>query len=61
MADTYGTCFLPDLMSPTATDSSQPPPGSTHWYLVTGENLVGEGPMGYNSFFEERPNSSQCP
>jgi hypothetical protein len=32
-----------------------------HAYLVTGENPVGEGSLGFNSNLQERPNLTPCP
>jgi hypothetical protein len=36
-------------------------PGSTAFYLVTGETVRGEGSLGYASSGEERPNDNPCP
>jgi hypothetical protein len=61
LADDYGTCFLPDLLVSQAMDASNPPASFMHTYLVTGENAVGEGGMGYASNLLQRPNLTPCP
>ena len=61
LADSYGTCFRPDLPMPETVDHSTPPVGQTHFYLVTAENTVGESGLGYNSESFERPNTAPCP
>jgi len=61
LADDYGTCFRPDLMVPQTQDASGPPTGQMHIYLVTGENAVGEGSLGFTSSRQERPNRTPCP
>jgi hypothetical protein len=52
-ADTNG---LPDFPDP-----SIPGPGSIAYYLVTGRNLLGEGPLGPPASVPPRINDSQCP
>jgi hypothetical protein len=61
LADDYGSCFATSLPLPEAMDGSDPPPGWCHFYLATGVNLLGEGPMGFNSALQERPNFTPCP
>ena len=57
----YGTCFLSDLVSPTAEDGADPPSGVGWTYLVSGENSAGEGVLGNDSFGALRPNATPCP
>ena len=61
LADDYGSCFLPDLMVTQAPDSSEPAGGVFFGYLVTGENVVGEGDLSTNRFGVTRPNDAPCP
>jgi hypothetical protein len=61
LADHYGFCFQPNLFTPQAIDGSNPPIGALHHYLVTGENSVGEGSLGFNSQLLIRPNYTPCP
>lgn len=61
LADFYGACFQPEMVENQAPDSSSPPAGNTSFYLVTGENPVGEGSMGYASNGLERRNTDPCP
>jgi hypothetical protein len=55
------TCLPPALASPGLTDSAFPPAGTTFYYLVSGENACGEGPLGSASSGTPRPNTSPCP
>ena len=41
----YGACFAGDLADNWTTDPSDPPQSGAWFYLVTGVNPVGEGPM----------------
>ena len=61
LADDYGSCFLPDLMVLQADDASDPPADEMHTYLITGENGVGEGGLGFATGPLERPNDNPCP
>lgn len=61
LADDYGSCFLPDLMVTQASDALEPAAGVFFGYLVTGENVVGEGDLSTNSFGVTRPNDAPCP
>jgi len=61
LADDYGQCLQPGLAVAEATDLSVPPAGQAHDYLVTAENPLGEGSMGFNSGWVERPNAKPCP
>ncbi|MGH9868074.1 MAG: metallophosphoesterase [Candidatus Polarisedimenticolia bacterium] len=55
------TCFLPGIVGGSATDASTPAAGTILFYLVTGENLCGEGSMGNSSQGTLRPNPAPCP
>jgi hypothetical protein len=61
VADTYGSCFAPDLLIPEVVDGSVPPLQEIQFYTVTGENAVGEGTMGWTSYGVQRPNVTPCP
>jgi hypothetical protein len=54
-------CLPPSLASPGATDGTNPPPGASFYYLVSGRNACGEGPLGASSNGQPRPNPSPCP
>jgi len=54
-------CLAPSLPSPGAVDGAAPPPGAAFYYLVTGRNVCGEGPLGAASNGQQRPNPSPCP
>jgi len=59
----YGDCLLADIPLATneASDPEIPPLGECWFYLVTGENSVGEGPLGWDWFGGLRENSDPCP
>jgi len=61
VADDYGACFLPEVVANEAPDSSSPPVAKTSFYLVAGENPVGEGEIGYASNGLPRPHVQPCP
>jgi hypothetical protein len=61
IADDYGSCQQPDLVLNEAPDSTVPLAGSAGFYLVSGENTVGEGTFGFASNGGERPNAKPCP
>ncbi len=54
------TCRAASLPSPAATDLASPPQGAVLYYLVSGRNACGEGPLGPASSGQERPNPSPC-
>jgi len=54
-------CFAPGLPSPGASDGSTSPAGTSFYYLVAGVNACGEGPLGFTSGSQLRPNLSPCP
>ncbi len=60
-ADGYGACLDPGLASASDNDASTPAPGAGYFYLVTGRNPAGEGPLGNASSGAARPNISPCP
>jgi len=60
-ADSYGTCLDSALAFTAATDATSPGPGSGYFYLVTGRNAGGEGPLGAASSGAARPNREPCP
>ncbi len=46
---------------PDTTDSQSPPPNDGFYYLVTGTNLEGEGPLGPPGAMPPRIHDGQCP
>ena len=46
---------------PDATDAYLPALGDASFYLVTGENLTGEGPLGPPGAWPPRIHALQCP
>jgi hypothetical protein len=56
-----GACFRANLASPAATDAEIPAAGAPFFYLVTGRNAAGEGPMGTDSAGRARVNATPCP
>jgi hypothetical protein len=46
---------------PDTTDITSPPVGGGFYYLVTGRNLTGEGPLAPPGAARPRINDSQCP
>jgi hypothetical protein len=46
---------------PDTLDTSAPGPGTTYFYLVTGRNLTGEGPLEPSGGVPPRVNDAQCP
>ncbi|HEV8699679.1 MAG TPA: PPC domain-containing protein [Candidatus Polarisedimenticolia bacterium] len=54
-------CLSPALPGPGATDASSPPRGSSFYYLVSGRNGCGEGPLGASSNGQPLPNPFPCP
>jgi hypothetical protein len=55
------SCFASHLTMPQATDSQQPALGELFYYLVSGEDACGEGPLGTQSSGTPRPTLSACP
>lgn len=55
-------CLGADLAETSATDDLVPPDGTGFYYLVSGRNACGdEGPLGFTSAGDPRPNPSPCP
>jgi hypothetical protein len=61
LAEEYGSCIGHDLTYEETTDLAEPLPAELHFYLVTGENPLGEGSLGLASTLQERPNVAPCP
>jgi hypothetical protein len=61
VACSYGPCQWSGLVAENAVDATVPLPGKLLYYLITGENLSGEGTMGFSSSGLIRPNVSPCP
>lgn len=57
----WGTCLQPGLSNSQALILGQPASGTGKFYLVTGENSAGEGPLGQTSAGAPRVNSAPCP
>jgi hypothetical protein len=60
-ADSYGSCWRFDLTTPEAEELEIPAPSRVWFYLVTAENSVGEGSLGFASNGTQRPNTGPCP
>ena len=54
-------CLQPSLSDPGAVDSSLPAAARGFFYLVSGGNSCGEGPLGFTSSSQPRPNPYPCP
>ncbi len=57
-------CFWSALVATTATDFSVPLSGDLNHYLITGENHIAEGILGFSNLptgLVLRPNASPCP
>jgi hypothetical protein len=61
IACAYGTCLWSALVATTAFDLTVPPSGLLNHYLITGENHIAEGIMGFPSAPLPRPNLFSCP
>jgi hypothetical protein len=61
VADSYGGCLYENVLTAFALDTTSPPAGQIHSYLVSGENAAGEGSLGFASNGMQRPNASPCP
>jgi len=60
-ADSYGSCLDPGLTSASDIDASIPSGGGGYFYLITGRNPGGEGPLGNASSGAPRPDIAPCP
>jgi hypothetical protein len=60
LADYYGTCLESGIPGTSLAVSDTPIPGVTDYFVITGVNELGEGPMGFNSNRVERTNSTPC-
>jgi hypothetical protein len=56
-----GSCLQRDLTDNHTSDTSLPATGSANFYLVSGMNQLGEGPLGKRSDGTTRANTSPCP
>jgi hypothetical protein len=54
-------CLEPSLASPSFSDAALPERGAAFFYLVSGRNACGEGPLGSDSAGTPRPNLAPCP
>ncbi|MBN2381790.1 hypothetical protein JXQ70_02820 [bacterium] len=57
----YGECYVPDVTYSTVSVPETPSSGEYWYFLVSGENVLGEGPLGHNSDGEARQNLTRCP
>jgi hypothetical protein len=57
----YGDCLESGLEDALASDPEPPTPETPWFYLVTGVNDLGEGPMGSSSVGEPRVPATPCP
>ncbi len=57
---TYGSCVAPELPANGTTSLSNPAPGAGWFFLATGKNPAGEGPMGFDSQGSARVNANPC-
>ncbi len=58
----YGhTCLQGGLPRRTTTDTGAPPTGQAFYYLVSGVNTCGEGPIGFSPLGEPLPANGSCP
>ena len=57
----YGTCLVPFATTNQATIAESPDHELSWFYLVTGTNTTGEGPLGTNSEGGVRTNGGPCP
>ena len=54
-------CLATGLTAPGAGDPAVPPVGFLFHYMVSGSDACGEGPLGFTSWGQVRPNPSPCP
>lgn len=57
----YGVCLASDLGGNSVGGIEDPPPGGRWFFLVTGTNPAGEGPLGNTADGTPRPNLTPCP
>jgi hypothetical protein len=57
----YGDCLAARVTDNGIRDPESPPPGTCWFYVVTGVNAAGEGPMGLDSRSMQRVNWNPCP
>ncbi len=55
------SCFGAGLPGTSASDPEIPGPGGYFYYLVSGKNACGEGPLGSSSDGQPRANATPCP
>ena len=60
-AGDYGSCFASDLIDPTATDTELPGTADAFFYLVSGRNADGDGPVTRSLPVQWRFATSPCP
>ena len=53
-------CLAIGMQDTVFEDSTRPAVGELFYYLVTKENQHGEGPLGYDSLSNPRPNAAPC-
>ncbi|MEM7246682.1 MAG: PKD domain-containing protein [Acidobacteriota bacterium] len=56
-----GDCWQEGLVGSIAMEPDLPPSGAAYFYLVSGENAAGEGPLGSDSSGASRLPRSSCP
>jgi hypothetical protein len=56
-----GLCYKAGLLTNSMTELAAPSSGSSWFYLVTGKNAAGEGPMGTTSDGLPRATTTPCP
>jgi hypothetical protein len=54
-------CLEASLAAPSFSDAATPARGSAFFYLVSGRNACGEGPLGFDSTGSARPSPAPCP
>jgi len=57
----YGTCYRNGIVATYTVIPENPAVGAAYFYLVTAEMTGGEGTLGDDSTFTERPNNDPCP
>lgn len=55
------SCYKPELPLPSTTEDAQPGGAAGWYYLVSGENSAGEGPLGFASGGAPRLPEAACP
>ena len=56
----YGSCHAPGLEVNSVTEFDVPPSGVGRTYLVSGTNIAGEGPLGFDSSGAPRSTDLPC-